>query len=118
MKACELWSLSMQTDLLFETLSTPEFLIRRLQEGDLAAWVDYRQHPEITMEGNWPEPFTLADALRSYLDRKTFDAARPGQERVGLILRREDEVVIGEWGLFTDQLDPQKVDLSLRFLPA
>jgi aminoglycoside 6'-N-acetyltransferase len=77
----------------FEPLRTGRLLLRRFGDGDLAAFLAYRNDPEVARYQGWPTP-TTEEAARAFIaEQRAADLRGPGGLQIALALADTDELV-------------------------
>ncbi len=96
---------------MFTPIQTARLLLRPFREGDLQAFVDYRNDPEVARFQSWDS----ISAEKAWLFIEEVRRARPGIPgewyQVAIALRATDEL-IGDIGLGTDASDPFQAEIG------
>ncbi len=99
-------------DTAFSALETARLRLRRFREDDLAAFVAYRSQPETARFQSWEAPFPEAEARAFLAELAASHPDTPGEWFQFAIARREDDMLVGDLALKTDDDDPGRMELG------
>jgi RimJ/RimL family protein N-acetyltransferase len=105
------------SQLLPTHLSSGRLLLRRLQQGDLAALCSYRSLPEVARYQGW-ESFGPEDAAKLIAGQADMEPGVPGTWFQLAIVERTTETMIGDCGLHCRLDDPRQMELGVTLAPS
>ena len=103
--------------MVFTQLETPRLIIRRFQDKDLAAFVDYRNDPEVARYQSWDS--ISAPRAQSFIqEQKNIEPGIPGQWFQFAVESKASGGLAGDCGLCVTVQDARQAQLGVTFARA
>jgi RimJ/RimL family protein N-acetyltransferase len=103
--------------LVFTQLETPRLIIRRFQDTDLAAFVDYRNDPEVARYQGW-DSISPPKAQSFIQVQKRIEPGIPGQWFQFAVESKASGELAGDCGLCVTVQDARQAQLGVTFARA
>jgi RimJ/RimL family protein N-acetyltransferase len=101
----------------FTPLETPRLIIRRFQDKDLAAFVEYRNDPEVARYQSW-DSISPPHAQSFIQEQKKIEPGIPGQWFQFAVEHKATGELAGDCGLCVTVLDARQAQLGVTFARA
>ncbi len=103
--------------MFFTQLETPRLIIRRFQDKDLAAFVDYRNDPEVARYQGW-DSISPPHAQSFIQEQKKIEPGIPGQWFQFAVEHKASGELAGDCGLCVTVQDARQAQLGVSFARA
>ena len=100
--------------MVYTPLETPRLIIRRFQDKDLAAFVDYRNDPEVARYQSW-DSISPARAQSFIQEQKKQEPGVPGQWFQFAAEEKASGQLAGDLGLSVTVQDARQAQLGVTF---
>lgn len=104
-------------DASFTTIETERLRLRRFEPRDTAAFHAYRADESVARYQSWQD-YTLGDAERFVEEMEREDPGAPGAPFQFAVVRRDDDVLIGDCMLVIDAGDSATAEIGYTIAPA
>jgi len=104
-------------DTAFTTIETERLQLRRFAPGDVAAFHAYRADDDVARFQSW-QHYTVEQAERFVREMAHHDPGVPGDAFQFAVVRRADEVLVGDCMFVLDAGDPANAEIGYTLSPA
>jgi RimJ/RimL family protein N-acetyltransferase len=105
-------------DTGFTTITTGRLVLRRFRPADLAAFIAYRNDPDVARYQGWAVPYPLERAQRRLVEMVEEHPDTPGEWfQFAVALAGTDEL-IGDCGVHIPDDDPRQAEIGFTFAVA
>jgi RimJ/RimL family protein N-acetyltransferase len=103
-------------DTAFTTIETERLRLRRFAPGDVAAFHAYRADDEVARFQSWRH-YTIEQAERFVQEMTRHDPGVPGDAFQFAVVRRADDLLVGDCMLALDAGDPANAEIGYTLAP-
>jgi RimJ/RimL family protein N-acetyltransferase len=102
--------------LMFEAIETARVRLRRFQDGDLAAFLAYRNDPDVARYQSW-DTITEEEARAFIAEMQTLEPGQPGWPFQFAVALRATDALIGDIMLLRQDDDDRLGEIGYSFAP-